>query len=364
MAAAGIIEAIGVISGVLGIIQFGVDNFAEPKTVGSTIRLTVGLDTNGGLNNAGGDLPDVRLFNEAGEFIGIKAGPGKVKDGGFGDITVDHNDDTTQQPTYALFSANNDAICVAYTSITWPNGDKYTWVGNWGHQCGGSWYYSNVYISGSNEKPDCLWIDGNNDQPQSGFQVHWPEFVQKDGDTPISDVDQAAKVDRLCNAGPPFKMYQYADVKDPKGITFWTINNKRDDEDAAEGTAVSYGPPTYPASAKFRRGSSSSHYPRSNGTDTSSGNSSNPHFNRLIMSNAAQHTAAGLCESETSLGPDFLNVADGTFCRMSDKTLWPVCDAGAQVVDNCFSMDVHQLVVNGLTTRDTPYEYVDDWTSF
>ncbi|KAI1774803.1 hypothetical protein F4818DRAFT_418994 [Hypoxylon cercidicola] len=353
MAAAGIIEAIGVISGVLGIIQFGADNFAAPESVGSTIRVTVGLDYSGGLNNAGGDLPDVRLFNEGGEFIGIKVGPGKVKDGGFGDIKIDHNDDTTQQPTYALFSANNDAICIAYTSITWPNDDKYTWVGNWGHQCGGSWYYSNVYISGSNEKPDCLWIDGNNDQPQSGFQVHWPDFVQKEGQEPVTDGDQGAKIDHLCNAGPPFKMYQYADVKDPKSITYYPISNKRDEE-----TAISYAPPTYATSAKFRRGSS--HYPRSNGTDASG---KNPHFNRLVMSNAAQHTAVGLCESETSLGPDFLNVADGTFCRMSDKTLWPVCDAAAQIVDNCFNKDLQQLIVNGLSTRDTPYENVVDWTS-
>ncbi|KAI6089813.1 hypothetical protein F4821DRAFT_53026 [Hypoxylon rubiginosum] len=355
MAAAGIIEAIGVISGLLGIFQFGIDNFAEQQSVGSTIRVTVGLDTNGGLSNAGGDLPDVRLFNEAGGFIGIKAGPGKVKDGGFGDITIDHNDDTTQQATYALFSGNNDAICIAYTAITWPNGDKYTWVGNWGHQCGGTWYYSNVYVSGSNDKPDCLWIDGNNDQPQSGFQVHWPEFVQKKDDTPIDQIDQGAKIDHLCNSGPPFKMYKYSDVHDPKSITYWTINNKRDEE----STAIAYGPSKRTASAKF--GSGSSHYPRSNGTDATGSN--NPHFNRLVMSSAAQHTAAGLCESETSVGPDFLNVADGTFCRMSDKTLWPVCDASAQIVDNCFNKDSQQLIVNGLATRDVPYEHVTDWTS-
>ncbi|KAI1378582.1 hypothetical protein F4677DRAFT_372060 [Hypoxylon crocopeplum] len=355
MAAAGIIEAIGVISGVLGIIQFGVDNFAAPESVGSSIRVTVGLDTNGGLNNAGGDLPDVRLFNEAGEFLGITAGPGKVKDGGFGDITVDHNDDSTQQPTYALFSGNNDAICVAYVSITFPSSEKYSWVGDWGHQCGGTWYYSNVYINSGDRKPDCLWIDGNNDQPQSGFQVHWPEFVNKEGDQLPSDpTDQANKVDYLCNKGPPFKMYNYADVHDPKSITYWTINNKRTEEDL--GTAVSYAPSPYPVSAKFHR-SAHHYYPRANGT----AGASNPHANRLVKSNSAQHTAAGLCDSPTSVGPDFLNVADGTFCRMSDKTLFPVCD-GAAIVDNCFSTDLQQLVVNGVSARDTPYDNVVDWT--
>ena len=157
--AAGIFEAIGVISGVLGIVQFGIDNFAEPESKGSTVRIAVGLDYDNGLNNAGGDLPDIRLFNEAGGFLGMVADPGKVDSGGFADITVDHDDDSTQQAAYTLFSANNDAICIAYASITWPSGDQYSWIGDWGHQCGGSWYYSNYFISGTDRKPDCLWID-------------------------------------------------------------------------------------------------------------------------------------------------------------------------------------------------------------
>ena len=157
--AAGIFEAIGVISGVLGIIQFGADNFPVPDKVGSTVRVAVGLDFSGGLREAGGDLPDVRLWNEAGEFLGKTTDPGKVGTGGYRDITVDHKHDSTQQATYTLFSANNDAICIAYTSITWPSGDEYAWIGDWGRKCGATWYYSNHYISAADMKPDCMWID-------------------------------------------------------------------------------------------------------------------------------------------------------------------------------------------------------------
>ncbi|KAI0384063.1 hypothetical protein F5Y04DRAFT_248889 [Hypomontagnella monticulosa] len=351
---AGVIEAIGVISGVLGILQFGIDNFPKQDTVSSTIRITVGLDTAGGLNNAGGDLPDVRLFNEGGEFLGIETDPGKVHDGGFKDITIKHNDDVNQQPAYALFSANNDAICLAIAVATFPGNERYTWVGDWGHQCGGSWYFSNIFIESSSRKVDCMWIDGNNDQPQSGFQVHWPEFVNKKGEQlPTDAAGQAAKIDYLCNSGPPFKMYNFADVKDPKGITFWTINNKRSEGGIEERTtAMSYGPAKHPESAKFRR--SESLHARANST--------NPHINRLVMSNDAQHVADELCKSETSYGPDFVNIASGTFCRMSDKTLFPVCD-GAETVDNCFNKDLQQLIVNGVSARDTPYGDVLDWTS-
>ncbi|KAK3901910.1 hypothetical protein C8A05DRAFT_34415, partial [Staphylotrichum tortipilum] len=99
--------------------------------------------------NAGGDLPDVRLFNEGGEFIGIKVDPGSVGDGSTGTIKVEHKDQNGQQAAYALFSANDNAVCVTSISITWPNGDH------------------------------CLWIDSNGGQQQTGFQVHFPEFVSK-----------------------------------------------------------------------------------------------------------------------------------------------------------------------------------------
>jgi hypothetical protein len=57
--AAAVFEVIGVISGLLGIIQFGIDNFAEEPGSGSTFKIAVGLDGTQGLSNAGGDLPDV-----------------------------------------------------------------------------------------------------------------------------------------------------------------------------------------------------------------------------------------------------------------------------------------------------------------
>ena len=153
------IGAIGFLSEALSIVQFGIDNFAEPETVGSTIRIAVGLDTKGGLSNAGGDLPDVRLWNEAGDFLGMRVDPGEVTSGGFADITIPHDGDSTQQAAYTLFSANDNAICIAYASITWPSGDKYSWIGDWGHMCGYSWYHSNYFVSGTGIKPDCLWID-------------------------------------------------------------------------------------------------------------------------------------------------------------------------------------------------------------
>lgn len=64
MAFAAAIQVIGVVSGILGIAQFGIDNFGAHDTGGSVVRFQVGLDSDGGLSNAGGDIPEIRLFNE------------------------------------------------------------------------------------------------------------------------------------------------------------------------------------------------------------------------------------------------------------------------------------------------------------
>lgn len=68
-------------------------------------------------------------------------------------------------------------------------------------------------------------------------------------------------------------------------------------------------------------------------------------------------SASKLCEAGLSMGPDFVNIPEGKFCRMSDKTLWPTCDHRSQVgpTDDCFDVDSRQLVIGGKVTRSKPY---------
>jgi len=91
MALAAVVGVVGFVSGLFGIVQFGLHNFAAPDPVGSTIRVAVGLDMAGGLSNAGGGFPDVCLFNEGGEFLRLSADSGTVDDGSIGDITIDQH---------------------------------------------------------------------------------------------------------------------------------------------------------------------------------------------------------------------------------------------------------------------------------
>lgn len=347
-----IIEAIGVLSGVLGIIQFFKVNFPPPEIVGSMVRVGVGLDIKGGIQNAGGDLPDVRLWNEDGVFLGLTVDPGKVANGGFGDIKIAHEHNLNQQATYALFSANNDAICIAYTTITWPDGDKYAWIGNWGHSCGGTWYYSNVYISSGSQKPDCFWIDGDNNQPQTGFQVHWPDFVKSENETlPSGDGAAQAAIDHICNS-TIFSMHIYPD-KDPRSIIYTVPSTGGHD---TEKTA--YGPSKEAESARFQpQQGEGQRRNRPIGGEAFTARVRQT----LVIGNSTQHTAEGLCESDTSFGPDFLNVQDGTFCRMSDKTMFSACSD--KVKDNCFDVSAKRLVVDGVAAKEVAYGNVIDWTA-
>lgn len=81
---------------------------------------------------------------------------------------------------------------------------------------------------------------------------------------------------------------------------------------------------------------------------------------RLVLSADAQHNAADLCASPDSLGPDFVNTVTGQFCKMSDKTLHPICSPS--VTDNCFNVNTQKLVIGGVSVRDQVYSKVIDWS--
>jgi hypothetical protein len=61
-----------------------------------------------------------------------------VGNGQFVDIKVSQADN--RQPQYVeLEQVANDAICLAYVTQVWPDGNKFGWVGDWGRHCGANW---------------------------------------------------------------------------------------------------------------------------------------------------------------------------------------------------------------------------------
>lgn len=351
------VAVLRVAAGAMRFVPFLMSAFGDKDGENSVIKLTVGLDVEGGLQNAGGDLPDVRLFNEAGKFLGINADPGDISEGTTAEIKVKHKKDLGQQAAYALFSANDNAICVATISITWPNGDQYGWVGDWGSECGGSWYYSNIFIQGTDYKPNCLWIDANGDQPTTGFQVHWPEFTNQNENQ--EQLPPGKDRDYFCTAGPPFKLYT---SPDPRGITYWIPKSGKRQVGGATATSDE-APPRRTRIHNRRHSRRQEAGPPKNATDPTQPPPAHRFADFLVLDTAAEHSAAVLCRSETSVGPDFANHAEKLFCRMSDKTIWPFCDQARHITDNCFNTDLQQLVIGGMVARDTKYGRVLSWGS-
>lgn len=133
------LSSIGVVDGVITMFNFvqnHIPTVAEKES--STIRVAVGINVDAVGHTSGGDAPDVRLYNEEGALIGKNMQAGDIGGGSFKDIDVAQED--KQQPTYALLTGNKDAVCIAYLSQVWPDGQPYGWVGSWGRECGVPWY--------------------------------------------------------------------------------------------------------------------------------------------------------------------------------------------------------------------------------
>lgn len=354
----GFVEVIGLVSGLLGIVQFGMDNFGgEDDSVNSIIKIAVGLD-GGGLTNAGGDLPDVRLFNEFGEFLGMSADPGFIDDGTAGEIKVRHNDGLGQQATYTLFSANDNAICIGMATITWPDGSNWGWTAQWADPCKASWFFSNLRFKGATNDPICMWIDANGDQPHTGFQIHWPSWAPEtppEQRAPEDKKGTSLTEEQLCFSGPPF---QLKTEPDPRGIIV--------------------APPKQHFTKRRGRTRRGSNWPQLNNNNdnlnkticqnnetTINQNQTPPkkryrpwYRDQLVVDYNPARSVKRLCNSNTSAGPDFANYAEGLFCSMENKVIYPFCD-GVRTTTQCFDTELREVVLSSVLPRASGKKYAN-----
>ena len=142
---------ISVIGTAVTILAFALSEIPDPPGKAQVTYIiandgTTGPETPGEYSEGvGGDLPDVRLFDETAEFLGANYDGSDCPEG-YSTCKTDVN--TQEVPTYALFSGNDDAICIAWTGIaSGGRQQKYGFhPGNWAHACdriedrGGYWY--------------------------------------------------------------------------------------------------------------------------------------------------------------------------------------------------------------------------------
>lgn len=149
------VAALGVARGLLAVLSFASTQFDKSDGPKVAFNFYIGSDgakdpnnPNGNaLSNAGGNLPDIRIWEENANFLDIQTNDKKkCEDGSV--VCSSAIEDVEVQPAYTLFTANNDAMCIAYVTVNFP-GDtsKYaTTIGGWAKTCsenyegrGGSW---------------------------------------------------------------------------------------------------------------------------------------------------------------------------------------------------------------------------------
>lgn len=85
---------------------------------------------------------------------------------------------------------------------------------------------------------------------------------------------------------------------------------------------------------------------------------------RLVVSPHEAHNATALCESETSMGPDFVSLPEALHCDMETREVLPLCGAGVTVP--CFDLETSTTGPGSSTKRDgtakaKTYAQVIEW---
>jgi len=364
--AAATLNTIGLLLGVVTMVPFLESLTPKQVDLTTTVRIGAGLST-GSKDDTKGNIPGIALFDVMGRSVGTHRGSKEtIDDGGFKDILVEAADGASgRQAEYISISkGGDDALCVAYISMTWPDGGKRAWLGDVGKACGASWYHSQTITGDDDYKPACVWIDGNDsfDIETEGMGIHITDFNA----TPEQSKAYAKDKDTMCKSPPRFKLYNALTSDDWLPVFSPPLeyeDGTRVDKDRSKVVDVSGKAQGTPP--QDRRRSVIEARGLSNKTELVI----NLLGHRLIISGAPSHSAAELCGSKTSKGPDFVSYFEGMFCDMGEKEVWPLCTK--TLTSGCF--DVPRGVMrpgSGLNGRDESsgrpvpeksYETIEHW---
>ncbi|KAG9513391.1 hypothetical protein KCU93_g10075, partial [Aureobasidium melanogenum] len=331
--------ALSVISSAISIFNFAEGLFPEPKTYHSKLKIYVGFDTqptadqdsldngyryngndsnSGSLTNAAGRCPDIRLWDDAENFLGITNDDSYIQGGNYAQKEVNHGSNNADS-AYGVFTANDDAICMAYILKKWPDGQSYGWTGGFGRVCGHSWYPSSVSLGG--HYTNCVWLSNNGAATDvTAIQVHFLDFEDNDLNRQYHGVG--------ANAGSYCQIPSLAFDKDnDPGYILYKRGDNKTTTSLITSVADTVSDTISSAVKQLRTGNLLSDTP-------------------LVQSNIPEHSAIDLCESKTSVGPDFVSTVEGVMCDMGTKQHMPLCAIG--VLGRCFDLKTTSVLVDGL----------------
>lgn len=132
---------VGLTMGGIGMVPVAKSFIPDKSDRTTTVRIGVGTSTNVA-DTPGGNTPGVALFDVMGRPVGTAQGSKKtIADGSFKDIKI-VSDNGVQSQYISISKGGIDALCIAYITVTWPDGGKYLFSGDVGFTCGAHWYAS------------------------------------------------------------------------------------------------------------------------------------------------------------------------------------------------------------------------------
>ncbi|KAH7364526.1 hypothetical protein BKA65DRAFT_140110 [Rhexocercosporidium sp. MPI-PUGE-AT-0058] len=359
---------------------------ADPDLPARTtnVRIAVGIDSTGLTDKAElrGNTPGLRLFDVGGNTISKSSGKkGQVH--GFKDIALVADKDVggIQGEYLSVSAGGNDPICIAYITVIRPDGIKYLWTGDVGAACdykGYRWYESQLSINKSHDKPKCLWIDDDGLDEDTkdpngigfrGFGFHLTDFAPTEDRAAVYRADR----DLVCESKPRFWMYPEITTDEclpyfspPLEYKPGTMVDVDRSKVLVEGSYQNCENPILWTDKPGYRGPTKDYRSLDRSLKEKRGK---PFMDgRLITSSYEGHSALNLCNSESSLGPDFVALSEGFYCDMDNKQAYPLCVVGSgDDRDACFNTTTNTIrSPQGLHNRGQliprkEYHTVENW---
>ena len=355
-------------NGHLRLYPIAMDSNSKVRNQDTVFTMSVALTKEGAGLSPGGYMPDIRVWNAECDYEqGITTNDDERAEAGE-IFEVKVTSVRAQQMPFALFTANVDAICVATIGVTMVDESAYYWIGDWARECHRDWFYSNIYIQGTDHKTKCQWIDKNHDRSETGFSIHFPSFTMLKEDMPKTEDGEKRLKDFICK-----EAYRGYIDDDPRSMIcdkkihkpgFLPDDFSAYDKDVS-GNPIDHwnAPPdgnVGPGFAPNRAGPNSRKPPRRRGLPEDHHYRKNTHDDWLVVTDDPDHSALELCTHVRSKGPNLVNTLEGNYCHMVDKTLWPVCSN--ETADDCFDADSQKLFVQGIQARGVQFNKVLDWS--
>lgn len=303
---------------------------------GATTSFSIGIGGSTTTDpNTGGSIPHVAFWDINGNRIGQYKGNanGHINQNTEWDMSIENSQTepqgTAMQPEYiSVVMEENDAICISYIYAT-GNGAQWAWYGDIGYTCGADWYPSSFKVGDGTYTPKCVWIDHDysNGLRFQGLSLHMPDFASTTDRVEEYNNDQ----DTLCKSSPRMK--------------FWTSI-------VPDAIVPFFNPPLV-----YTDGGADSNPSRVIDKQKRSSIASSRPFKRdngnfkpghLVISNIQTHSAKEVCESETSIGPDFVSTVEGIFCDTEVKEWWYLCSGS--ITTGCFNLHTQSMVGNANAT--------------